>query len=255
MSLGVDIVTAFMYGLTSSVTLCLAACLPVYLPILFGYGDDPKKGARLAMGFAIGRFSGYFSLGITAALMGAAFLYFFRNTFPQISTWLVFFFGILTIFYGLMILFKAKLSFLSHNRCSAILKKSEKASNPFVASGILGFASTITPCVPVFTFLLLPFALGEVLKTSIITVAFGLGANIVFLVIGLSVAFGMKNVKEKFYHWKRRIELFSGVTLITFGFFYILWASGPALFGWEYRNYVLPTALDFIDFLRALLRI
>ncbi|MBS1266299.1 MAG: hypothetical protein MAG795_00266 [Candidatus Woesearchaeota archaeon] len=255
MALGVDVVTAFMYGLTSSVTLCLVACLPVYLPILFGYGDDAKKGAKLALGFAVGRFIGYFTLGTVAALMGAAFLYFFQNTFPKISTWLVFIFGFLTIFYGIMVLAKAKLKFFNHKSCKNMLSKSKRFDNPFVGSGILGFASTITPCVPVFTFLLLPFALGKVFKTSVITIAFGLGANVVFLAIGILVSFGMKNINQRFHNVKRKLEIFSGITLIVFGMFYILWSTGPILFGWEYQNYVLPTAIDFVDFFKGLLRL
>ena len=58
-----------MYGLSSSLTLCLASCLPVYLPILAGYGHDESKGIRLSIGFAVGRFAGYFFLGIIVGRM------------------------------------------------------------------------------------------------------------------------------------------------------------------------------------------
>jgi hypothetical protein len=39
--------SAFMYGLSSSLTLCLASCLPFYMPVLMGFGEDPKKGLIL----------------------------------------------------------------------------------------------------------------------------------------------------------------------------------------------------------------
>ncbi len=246
-----DLFFAFTYGLSSSLTLCLASCLPVYLPILFGYGDDAKKGFKLSLGFAIGRFLGYITLGMIAAALGAAFFHFFNNIFPKVSTWLIFIFGILTIFYGTLILAKAEFKMFHKKSCKSYLKNTNKANNPFFAAGFLGYISTITPCVPVFTFLLLPFALGKIFDTTLLTVAFGLGANVVFIVIGVMVAVGMKNVQNNFHQWKRRLEVVSGVILIIFGFFYIIWVLGPLLFHWQYNNFVLPTAFDFIDFLKS----
>ena len=69
-----NLVSAFIYGLSSSLTLCLATCLPVYLPILFGYGKDAKTGLKLSLGFGAGRFAGYFILGGVAAVLGSAFI-------------------------------------------------------------------------------------------------------------------------------------------------------------------------------------
>jgi len=62
----------------------------------------------------------------------------------------------------------------------------------------------------------------------------------------------MRNIKEKFYQWKRRLEIFSAITLIVFGFFYLIWATGPLLFDWQYQNFVLPTIFDFFGFVKSL---
>ncbi|MFH1722791.1 MAG: sulfite exporter TauE/SafE family protein [Candidatus Altiarchaeota archaeon] len=242
-----------MYGLSSSLTLCLASCLPVYLPILLGYGDNPKKGFTLSIGFAVGRFFGYFILGIIAALIGAAFLDFFESTFPSISTNIVLVFGLLTIVFGFFILSKTEISVFGNHRCKVYFHKVEKFNNPLIGAGFLGFVSTITPCVPVFTFLLLPFAMGKVWETSIITVFFGLGANVVFVVIGLAIALGMKNVKERFLGMKRGLEVASGVTLIIFGIFYVVWSLGPMVFGWGNQSFILPSYYDLIDLVQYLL--
>jgi cytochrome c biogenesis protein CcdA len=234
-------------------TLCLASCLPVYLPILFGYGDDVKKGAKLALGFAVGRFIGYFTLGLIAALLGRAFFDFFNRIFPKFSIGIIFLFGLLTIFYSSLLF--AKVEIFENKACKAYMKNTKNFNSPFFASGSLGFVSTITPCVPVFTFLLLPFAIGKIFDTTMITIAFGLGANIIFLVIGILVAFGMKNFKEKFAKFRRLLEIFSAITLLIFGLFYVIWSIGPLFFNWKYDNFVMPTILDFWSFIRYLFRI
>lgn len=244
--------SAFTYGLSSSLTLCLATCLPVYLPILFGYGKDAKTGLKLSLGFGAGRFAGYFILGAVAAVLGAAFIDFFSNVFPKISSWFVFLFGLLTVFYGTLILAKAKVKILKKDSCKAYLNKTKNFNNPTVASGFLGLVSTITPCVPVFTFLLLPFALGKVWETALITVAFGLGANVVFIVIAFAAVLGVKDIERKFHGLKRRLEIASSVVLIVAGLFYVLWSLGPAI-GLSNRNYVLPNILDFYNLVRTLL--
>lgn len=249
----ITIFGAFTYGLSSALTLCLASCLPVYLPVLAGYGDDVKKGFRLSLGFAAGRYLGYFTLGIVAALMGGAFLGFFENTYPRISTVTITVFGFATIILGVLMLSKTKISFFGEKRCRSYMGKMQKFDHPVVGSGLLGFISTITPCVPVFTFLLLPFALGNVWETAIVTVAFGVGANFVFVVIAVTMALGMKNIDKRFHSLRRSLEFASAFTLIVFGVFYVLWASGPTLFGWSNQNFILPTAFDFIDFIRFLL--
>src|SRR3989344_4901645 len=202
----INISSAFTYGLSSSLALCLASCLPIYLPILFSHGEN--KGFRISIGFAIGRYAGYTFLGIIAAILGATFLDFFNNILPKISIWIIFIFGL----------------------------------------------STITPCIPVFTFLLLPFAIGKNIgETVLITVAFGLGANIVFIILSILIGFGMKHLKEKFYRWKRKLEIFSGIFLIIFGLFYLFWSIGPLFFNWQYKNFILPTIFDFLKFIKYLI--
>jgi len=246
----VEFVGAFVYGLSSSLSLCLASCLPVYLPILAGYGDDVRKGVRLSIGFAVGRYVGYFILGIVAALMGAAFLDFFENRYPKVSAAIVLLFGFLTIIMGLLMLSKAKFGFFGQRKCKTYFDKVGRFASPLVGAAVLGFISTITPCVPVFTFLLLPFALGNIWDTTVITVAFGLGANVAFIAIAVAMSLGIKNVNQRFQNVKRKIEVVSAATLIVFGLFYIVWSLGPAAFGWGNQNYVLPSFFDFVDFLR-----
>jgi len=246
---------AFTYGLSSSLTLCLASCLPVYLPVLAGYGDDVRKGIKLSLGFAFGRYLGYFSLGILATLMGGAFLDFFEKTYPSISSVIIAAFGVLTVLLGVLMLFKAKIGFFGEKRCQRQFERMKSFGNPVVGSCFLGFVSTITPCVPVFTFLLLPFALRKVWETALITVAFGVGANIVFVAIAVAMALGVKNINQRFQAVKGRLELASALSLIVFGIFYVLWAGGPWLFGWGNQNYALPTAFDFVDFVRYMLRV
>jgi sulfite exporter TauE/SafE len=206
----------------------------------------------LSLGFAAGRFLGYFTLGIIAALMGGAFLGFFENTYPSISSWIVAIFGLSTILMGVFMLSKTKIGFFGEKRCQTYMGRMQKFNNPLVGSGFLGFISTITPCVPVFTFLLLPFALGRVWETAAITVAFGFGANIVFIVIAVAMSLGVKNINEMFQEAKKGMEVVSALALIVFGTFYMLWAGGPVLFGWANNNYALPTAFDFMDFVKYL---
>ena len=157
-------------------------------------------------------------------------------------------FGLLTIFYGTLILAKTRVKIIGKDSCKAYLNKTKKFNNPVAASGFLGLVSTITPCVPVFTFLLLPFALGKVWETALITVAFGLGANIVFIVIAVAAVLGVKDVERRFHGLKRKLEIASAVMLIAAGCFYVIWSLGPQLFGVSNRNYALPTILDFRDF-------
>ncbi len=245
---------AFTYGLSTSTTLCFASCLPVYLPILVGYGDSVRKGFRLSLGFAVGRFIGYFILGVAAALMGAAFIDFFQYTFPGISATVLLAFGLLTVLYGVLMLSKSGFTFLGRGRCKMYVDRVGGYGSPLLGAGLLGFVSTITPCVPVFTFLLLPFAMGKVLETAVITVFFGLGANVVFILLGVAAAFGVENISERFEVVKRKLEVFSGFALIVFGLFYVLWSLGPSL-GWGNQYYALPSVYDFIAFLKHLLQI
>lgn len=235
---------SFSYGLTSSVSLCLASCLPVYLPVLLGFGKDTGYGLRMSLGFAAGRLLGYYLLGVAAALMGAAFLDFFEKTFPHISTGLVFLFGLLTVFYSLILLLKNADVLQRHGRCRMFLEKSSKYSTPVAASFSLGLISTVTPCVPVFTFLLLPFALGRVWETTFVTLAFGLGANMVFIVIGVAAGLGVKNIHMRFNSIKPKLEFASGLALLVMGLFYMLWSAGPYLFGWSNESYILPSIFD-----------
>jgi cytochrome c biogenesis protein CcdA len=242
------LVSAFTYGLTSSLTLCFATCLPFYIPVLFGYGDDRIKGLMLSMGFAVGRFAGYLSLGVVAAFLGSAFIGFFNDTFPKISTLVILIFGFLTIFYGIVVLAKVEPRIFGKGRCKNYIDKTTKSSNPLIGTLFLGFVSTITPCVPVFTFLLLPFALGKIWETAIVTFAFGLGANAAFIALGIAVGFGMENAKVKFDKVKRPLEIISSGTLLVFGLFYVIWASGPTLFGWSNPSHQLPSIYDLADF-------
>jgi len=107
--------------------------------------------------------------------------------------------------------------------------------------------------VPVFTFLLLPFALGKTIETSVVTVAFGLGANAAFIVLAALVGLGMENVDERFNEARRPLETLSAAALLAFGMFYMAWALGPTLFGWGNPSHQLPTIYEFIDFIRYLM--
>ena len=236
--------SAFMYGLSHSLGACLYSCLPVYMPIIVGYGDSPEKGFKLSLGFAAGRFTGYFLLGIAAAFLGAAFIDFFSTTFPHIGTAVLALFGIVTLFYGTIVLSQTNLPALSGRYCSAFRERTQGYDNPYIAAYLLGLTSTVTPCVPIFTFLLLPFALGRVWETVPVTIAFGLGANIPFVFIGVALAFGMQNVKQRFDTWRPRLELFSGLMLIVFGAIYILWALGPTILGWQVTSFTIPDIRD-----------
>jgi sulfite exporter TauE/SafE len=223
------------------------------MPILFGYGTDPKKGFVLSLGFALGRFAGYFLLGMVAAMLGATFIDFFNNTYPAVSSTVILVFGLITIFYGTVILAKAEIGVFGEKRCRSYLKRTQKLESPILGTIALGFVSTITPCVPVFTFLLLPFALGKVVDTAFLTVAFGLGANMAFIAIGVAMGFGVKNVRERFTVAKRPLEVLSAAILVLFGLFYVIWALGPQVFGWANSNYTLPTVYDFIAFVKYVL--
>jgi cytochrome c biogenesis protein CcdA len=247
-----NLLAAFAYGLSSSLSLCLASCLPFYMPILLGYGEDRRKGLVLSLGFAAGRFAGYFTLGSAAALMGGAFIGFFSNDFPRISTLVIFLFGLLTVFYGFLVLARAQTSFLGERRCRIFLDKAKPVERPLLGTAILGFVSTITPCVPVFTFLLLPFALGKVWETALVTVAFGLGANAAFVAIGVAVGFGVENVRERFNALRRPLETAGAAVLVVFGLFYMAWALGPSVFNWGNPSYSLPTIYDFAAFVREM---
>ncbi len=243
-----NIYAAFAYGLSSSLSMCLASCLPFYLPVLLGFGQDGRRGLVLSLGFAAGRFAGYFLMGGIAASLGGAFIGFFNETFPLASTWVMLGFGLLTMFYGTLILAGSKPRLFGERACMSYLSSTRRLNNPVAATAALGFVSTITPCVPVFTFLLLPFALGKVVETALITVAFGLGANAAFILIGVAAGFGVKNVRERFAALRRPLEAVSAATLMVFGLFYVLWASGPTLFGWSNASYTLPTVYDFLAF-------
>lgn len=251
MSLLASLFYAFDFGLASSLSLCLATCLPAYLPILFGYGDDTRKGFLLAVGFAAGRFAGYFSLGVAAALLGALFSSFFQETFPKISALVIFVLGVVSVVYGVSIFFKANF-LVDSKKCSPHLKRLDLSAHPLAAAGTLGFATTITPCVPVFTFLLLPFAMGMVWETALVTVAFGLGANVVFIFIAVAVAFGLKQASARFKNLKRWLEIASAVALVVLGVLYALWAVGPLAFGLEYNNYVFPNVNELLNLVKAM---
>lgn len=236
--------SAFMYGLSHSLGACLYSCLPVYMPIIVGYGDSPEKGFKLSLGFAAGRFTGYFLLGIAAAFLGAAFIDFFSTVFPRIGTAVLALFGLVTLFYGAIVLSRTGLPALSGRHCSALRERTQGYDNPYLAAYLLGLTSTVTPCVPIFTFLLLPFALGRVWETIPVTIAFGLGANVPFVVIGVALAMGVQNVKQRFDDWRPRLELFSGLMLLVFGAIYLLWALGPTLLGWQVTSFTIPDVRD-----------
>jgi len=251
----INVYAAFAYGLSTSLSLCLASCMPFYLPVLLGFGEDQRKGFILSLGFAAGRFTGYFLMGAIAAALGGAFIGFFNDTFPSASTWVMLGFGLLTMFYGTLILAGSQPRLFGERTCKSYISTTRRLNHPVAATAALGFVSTITPCVPVFTFLLLPFALGRVVETAIITVAFGLGANAAFIVIGVAAGFGVKNIRERFATLRRPLETVSAATLIVFGLFYVLWASGPTVFGWSNASYTLPTVYDFWGFVSYLLRL
>src|SRR3989338_4754100 len=125
----INISSAFTYGLSSSLALCLASCLPIYLPILFSHGEN--KGFRISIGFAIGRYAGYTFLGIIAAILGATFLDFFNNILPKISIWIIFIFGLFTIIFGILILVKKEINIKEKN-CKTNITKLRTANNPLL---------------------------------------------------------------------------------------------------------------------------
>ncbi|MDP7081544.1 MAG: sulfite exporter TauE/SafE family protein [Candidatus Undinarchaeales archaeon] len=237
---------AFMYGLSNALGACLYSCLPVYMPIIVSYGDSPEKGFKLSLGFAAGRFTGYFLLGIAAAMLGAAFIDILSTTFPRISNVVLAILGFVTFLYGAIVVSRTGLPAISGHYCAAFRDRTRGIDNPYLAAYLLGLTSTVTPCVPIFTFLLLPFALGRVWETVPVTLAFGLGANIPFIVIGVGLALGVQNVKQRFDTWRPRLELFSGLMLLLFGAIYVLWALGPILFGWQVTSFALPDVRDII---------
>lgn len=225
--------SAFSFGLSHAFGACLYSCLPVYLPVLLGYGDDPRRGLGLSLGFAAGRFAGYLLLGAAAAWLGAGFIDLFESDFPRIGSWAVSLLGLVSVAQGALLLARTRPRLLGEGRCESLLARARPLDRPALSAATLGFVSTITPCVPVFTFLLLPFALGRVTETVPVTLAFGLGANLPFIAIGVGVALGVRSLPDRLAACRRRLEQASGAALVAFGLAYLV------LGGW-YGVYAIP---------------
>lgn len=163
----VSVMTVWLLGLSMGLTACTATCLPFMGTWMIGRGYGAKLALRDTGAFLAGRLTAYSLLGASA---GAAGKWLVATLAGGIGHVVI---GMAGISAGVWLLYSDD----THRPCGA--RRSFAEAPPYA----MGFALSMTPCVPLATLLAVCAQAGSLTQGAGYGFAFGLGAAVTPMLI------------------------------------------------------------------------
>lgn len=208
--------SAFLIGLSFGSGPCNLSCLPYLGPVLLGPGAQ-RPFTAVVLPFMSGRLIGYFTMGVTAALLGSVIKGYLSHPVVPI------FAAIISLWLALKMWRQA-----STKKCaSPSFKTPDRANSPdvatvnpassnFIASDekplvekntwqlvMLGFSLALNPCIPLLGLLAAAAQSADPYWGGMIALSFGLGAIVIpSLLVRYGVALLGRELRTQLSQWQ-----------------------------------------------------
>lgn len=205
------VVSAFLIGLSFGSGPCNLSCLPYLGPVLLGPGAQ-RPFVAVILPFMTGRLVGYFSMGLSAALLGSVIKGYLSH--PVVPV----FAAVISLWLALKMWRQA-----STKKCASSPMEKPRSTNPsassasnFIASdekpliekniwqlAMLGFSLALNPCVPLLGLLAAAAQSADPLWGGMIALSFGLGAIVIpSLLVRYGVALLGRELRTQLAQWQ-----------------------------------------------------
>jgi sulfite exporter TauE/SafE len=205
------VVSAFLIGLSFGSGPCNLSCLPYLGPVLLGPGAQ-RPFVAVILPFMTGRLVGYFSMGLSAALLGSVIKGYLSH--PVVPV----FAAVISLWLALKMWRQA-----STKKCASSPMETPRSTNPsassasnFIASdekpliekniwqlAMLGFSLALNPCVPLLGLLAAAAQSADPLWGGMIALSFGLGAIVIpSLLVRYGVALLGRELRTQLAQWQ-----------------------------------------------------
>ena len=221
-----SLAAAFVAGLASFLSPCVAPLVPGYLSLISGSSfADPgltpsvRRTTQASLVFVAGFSLVFITLGVTASSVGGAFdLH--RQAIDRVA-------GLFMVVMGLFVAGALQLPWLyRERRFHPTINRSLTSSETLLLGMAFGFGWT--PCIgPLLASILVyTSAAATVGRGTVLLLAYSLGLGLPFLAVGLGIGRATVALRWITRHY-RAISLVSGATLILFG---VLLLTGRVFF-------------------------
>ncbi|MDN5322594.1 MAG: cytochrome c-type biosis protein [Clostridia bacterium] len=204
---------ALVIGIITSFNPCLLTMLPLIIGYIGGYSAGSKlKGFLLSLSFVLGLSITFATMGLVAATLGLVFGQGLGSFWPYIT-------GAIAIVMGLNLLGLLNFNFPGLQSAAPALKGYGGA---FVLGLTFGFVAS--PCATPVLAVLLTFiaSTGQPVYGGLALFAYGFGQGLPLIVIGTFTSI-LKSL-DKAKSWSDKIKQISGIILVIFGIYLLMYA-------------------------------
>jgi len=204
---------ALILGVITSFNPCFLSMLPLIIGYIGGYSaENRRKGFLLSLFFVLGLAVTISLMGVVAASLGLVFGQGLGKFWPYLT-------GIIAIIMGLNLL-----GVLNFNLPG--LKKGAPVLKGYGGAFILGltFGFVASPCATPILAVLLTFvaATGKPIYGGLALFAYGFGQGVPLIVIGTFTT--ILKTLDKAKSWGEKIKQVSGILLVIFGIYLLIYA-------------------------------
>lgn len=192
----------FFYGLT----LCSFSCIPLIGPYIFGTQGGFKRGFDATAIFVISRVVTYTLLGGLSGLVGSIALE------RLDSGWLF------TVAGGLILLIGGMVIFQPRSSCRQQGQVHKPRRRPWVHMMILGFSTSLMPCLPLSAVLLYAATTQSFMTGCLLALMFGIGTSASPLYyIGGAAGWLSEKIRNEIPRYNGLLRIICGVIMTIFG--------------------------------------
>ncbi len=209
-----QLISVFGAGLLSSLSPCVYPMIPITVGYL-GLQKADQNAKRKIFLFFIGQVIAFTTIGLIAVQLGEIFGFTGQNSLVQKII------GFVLIIFGLTSIFNYVPGFLLNLNTKTQFNFISKDS--FVFPFVIGVSSALvaSPCSsPILGSVLTTLASsGDYLSGTILMISYGIGASLIFLVIGLGLI--KAQTLPRAGQWMNHFHKFSSFLILAVGFYYL----------------------------------
>lgn len=196
----------FLYGLT----ICSLTCIPLITPYIFATQPGFRRGFDATAIFILARISAYTLWGALAGQLGDLLLQRFD------PAWLSLLAGAMILLIALGVIRQGRTA--CKRKGSGIHQGSWSTPSPWLQMAVLGFSTSLMPCLPLSGVLLYAATTQSTLSGALLALLFGIGAAASPLYyIGGATGWLAHRLGEQVPQHTRWLRLLSGAILGLFG--------------------------------------
>ena len=209
-----QLISVFGAGLLSSLSPCVYPMIPITVGYL-GLQKADQNAKRKIFLFFIGQVIAFTAIGLIAVQLGEIFGFTGQSSLVQKIS------GFILIIFGLTSIFNYVPGFLLNLNTKTQFNYISKDS--FIFPFVIGVSSALvaSPCSsPILGSVLTTLASsGDYLSGTILMISYGIGASLIFLVIGLGLI--KAQTLPRAGHWMNHFHKFSSFLILGVGFYYL----------------------------------